>query len=273
MSVQEQDRALRVDHVLEVIPDTNDPTAGQVAISRELASEQVRMIADPAPLGLGAFALTTFLLSLVNAGVMPVETEPVVLGVALAYGGIAQVLAGMWEFRKGNVFGATVFTSYGAFWLSFWAHLTFFAEKIPAEQHGTAAGWFLISWAIFTTLMLVAALRTTAILALLFAIVAVALFSLAFGAFGAGPGLTQLGGILGIVAAGVAWYLCLAGVVASTFGRPILPNHSCSDPSAAGGAGSYVLPGSEQVSNQGSDRAGRTGDEECRGHGTAVRGL
>jgi len=209
---------------MEVVPDTNDPTAGQVAISRELASEQVRMIADPAPLGLGAFALTTFLLSLANAGVMPVEAEPVVLGVALAYGGIAQVLAGMWEFRKGNVFGATVFTSYGAFWLSFWAYLTFFAEKVPAEHHGTAAGWFLISWAIFTTLMLVAALRTTAILALLFAIVAVALFSLAFGAFGASPGLTQLGGVLGIVAAAVAWYLCLAGVVASTFGRPILPN-------------------------------------------------
>jgi uncharacterized protein len=77
------------------------------------------MIADPAPLGLGAFGLTTFLLSLVNAGVMDKATEPVVLGVALAYGGVAQMLAGMWEFRKGNVFGATAFTSYGAFWLSF----------------------------------------------------------------------------------------------------------------------------------------------------------
>ena len=224
MSASKQDSVRVIDHEMEVVPDTNDPTAGQVAISRELASEQVRMIADPAPLGLGAFALTTFLLSLVNAGVLPVPAEPVVLGVALAYGGIAQVLAGMWEFRKGNVFGATVFTSYGAFWLSFWAYLTFFAEKVPAEHHGAAAGWFLISWAIFTTLMLVAALRTTAILALLFAIVAVALFSLAFGALAASPGLTQMGGVLGIVAAGVAWYLCLAGVVASTFGRPILPN-------------------------------------------------
>ena len=113
------------DRVPGIIPDTNDPTAGQVAISRELASEQVRMIADPAPLGLGAFALTTFLLSLVNAGVMDAKTEPVVLGVALAYGGIAQILAGMWEFRNGNVFGATAFTSYGAFWLSFWAYVAF----------------------------------------------------------------------------------------------------------------------------------------------------
>src|SRR6185503_17618771 len=177
------------DHLLEFVPDTNDPTAGSVAISRELASEQVRMIADPAPLGLAAFALTTFLLSLVNAGFMPPEAEPVVLGVALAYGGIAQVLAGMWEFRKGNVFGATVFTSYGAFWLSFWAYLTFFAERIPAEYHAAAAGWFLISWAIFTALMFVAALRTTAILALLFAVVTVAFTSLAFGAFAATPAL------------------------------------------------------------------------------------
>jgi succinate-acetate transporter protein len=207
-----------------MLPDTNDPTAGHVAISRELASEQVRMIADPAPLGLGAFALTTFMLSLVNAGVMPAATEPVVFGVALAYGGIAQMLAGMWEFRKGNVFGATVFTSYGAFWLSFWAYVTFYAKAIPAEQHGTAAGWFLMAWAIFTTLMLAASLRTTAVLAALFAIVAVALFALSFGALGANPDLTKLGGFAGILAAAVAWYLCVAGVLASTFGRPVLPN-------------------------------------------------
>ena len=128
MSLLEKDSVHHADHVPGIIPDTNDPTAGQVAISRELASEQVRMIADPAPLGLGAFALTTFLLSLVNAGVMDATTEPVVLGVALAYGGIAQILAGMWEFRKGNVFGATAFTSYGAFWLSFWAYVAFYAK-------------------------------------------------------------------------------------------------------------------------------------------------
>ena len=208
----------------EFVPDLYDPTAGAVAVSRELASEQVRMIADPAPLGLGAFALTTFLLSLVNAGILPKDTEPVVLGVALAYGGVAQLLAGMWEFRKGNVFGATVFTSFGAFWLSFWAYLTFFAEGIPAEHHGVAAGWYLLAWAIFTTLMLVAALRTTAVLAALFAVVAVVFVLLALGAINGSAGLTTAGGIRGIVAAALAWYLCLAGVAASTFGKPILPN-------------------------------------------------
>src|SRR3954451_14630411 len=95
-----KDPVRRAGPALELLSDINDPTAGSVAISRELASEQVRMIADPAPLGLAAFALTTFLVSLVNTGVMPKDTEPVMLGVALAFGGIAQILAGMWEFRK-----------------------------------------------------------------------------------------------------------------------------------------------------------------------------
>lgn len=206
--------------------DTNDPTAGRVAISRELASEHVRLIADPGPLGLAAFALTTFLLSLSNAGIMPAAAEPVVFGVALTYGGVAQLLAGMWEFRKGNVFGATVFTSYGAFWLSFWAYVTFFAEKIPVALHGVAAGWFLIAWGIFTTLMLVASMRTTLGLASVFALLTVTFYLLGLGALTATPALTWLGGILGLAIAAIAWYLCLAAVTASTFGRQILPNPS-----------------------------------------------
>jgi uncharacterized protein len=210
--------------VKDFFPDVNDPTAGRVANAREMASAHTAMIADPAPLGLAAFALTTFLLSLVNAGIMPKDAEPVMLGVALAFGGLAQLLAGMWEFRKGNVFGATVFSSYGAFWVSFWAYITFYAQGIPAEHHGVAAGWYLIGWSIFTTLMLVAALRTTAVLATLFAVVAVVFALLGLGAFGMGAILTTLGGVLGLVAAALAWYLCLAAVGASTFGRPILPN-------------------------------------------------
>ncbi len=84
MSTLLDDPAGRTIPTNEIVPDIYDPTAGAVAVSRELASEQVRMIADPAPLGLGAFALSTFLLSLVNAGVLPKDTEPVMLGVALA---------------------------------------------------------------------------------------------------------------------------------------------------------------------------------------------
>ncbi len=219
-----RDEADRTSAARELLPDIGDPTAGSVAMSRELASEQVRMIADPAPLGLAAFALTTFLLSLVNAGIMPKDTEPVMLGVALAFGGIAQLLAGMWEFRKGNVFGATVFSSYGAFWLSFWAYVTLYAKDIPAEHHGVAAGWYLIGWAIFTSLMLIAALRTTVVLAVLFAVLDVTFVLLGLGALVGSAGLTVAGGALGLVTAALAWYLCVAAVTASTFGRPVLPN-------------------------------------------------
>jgi succinate-acetate transporter protein len=206
------------------VPSQNSPSrAGSQA---SLASEQVQLIADPGPLGLAAFALTTFVLSLVNVGVLPADTEPVVLGLALAYGGVAQLLAGMWEFRKGNVFGATAFASFGAFWISFWAYVTFYAKSIPAEHHGMAAGWYLMAWGIFTALMFLGALRTTGGLALLFAILAITFFLLAFGALTGMTTLTKVGGVMGLLTAGTAWYLAVAGVLASTFGRRVLPNPS-----------------------------------------------
>src|SRR4051794_9092758 len=108
-------------------------------------------IADPAPLGLAAFALTTFVLSFFNARIVGDAGEPIVLGLALAYGGLAQLLAGMWEFRNNNTFGATAFTSYGAFWLSLWAFDQFFADKVPASAAGDAVGLYLVAWGIFTT--------------------------------------------------------------------------------------------------------------------------
>ena len=224
MSVENQSSLSRADRTPPAPADVVDPTAGHAALSRGLASEQVNMIADPGPLGLAAFALTTFVLSLLNAGVLPADTEPVVLGLALAYGGVAQLLAGMWEFKKGNVFGATAFASFGAFWISFWAYVTFYAESIPAAHHGAAAGWFLVAWGIFTALMFLGSLRTTRGLAVLFAVLAITFFLLAFGALGAMTGLTRIGGVTGILTALTAWYLAVAGVLASTFGRPILPN-------------------------------------------------
>src|SRR2546423_2102797 len=101
-----------------------------------VAPDRVRFVptpvADPGPLGLAGFAMTTFVLSMFNAKLVGSGGEPIVYGLALAYGGLAQVLAGMWEFRTGNTFGAVAFTSYGAFWLSFWAYVQFFADKVPA---------------------------------------------------------------------------------------------------------------------------------------------
>ncbi len=195
---------------------------------REHVSENVRTVADPAPLGLACFALTTFLLSLFNAGLLPESGEPIVFGVALAYGGFAQVLAGMWEFRKGNVFGATAFTSYGAFWLSFWAFVTFYAADVPEAERATAIGWYLIAWGIFTVIMLIASLRTTLVLAVLFTLLTTTFFLLGIGDLAHSEGLVRGGGYLGLVTAGVAWYACLAGVTASTFGRAVLPNRSLS---------------------------------------------
>jgi succinate-acetate transporter protein len=202
---------------------TGDPTAGRSGAAREWISESARAVADPAPLGLSAFALTTFLLSLVNAGVISAKAEPVVFGLALAYGGIGQFAAGMWEFRKGNTFGATAFASYGAFWVSFWALSVFYAGKITADA-GLAVGWYLIAWGMFTTLMFIASFRTTAALVLLFALLAATFYVLGFAKVGGSTGLGHFGGWLGVITAIVAWYAALAGVVSSTFGRPLLPN-------------------------------------------------
>jgi succinate-acetate transporter protein len=201
-----------------------DATAGRRGAETARAVEGAGSIADPAPLGLAAFALTTFVLSLINAKLIPAGTVPVVLGLALAYGGLAQLLAGMWEFRRGNTFGATAFGSFGAFWISFWAYVTFYADKIPAADAGKASGWFLIAWGIFTTLMFLASLRTTVGLVALFALLAATFYVLGAGDLGGSSGVTQVGGYLGIVTAAVAWYCCVAGVLSSTFGKPVLPN-------------------------------------------------
>ena len=119
-------------------------------------------IADPAPLGLAAFALTTFVLSTVNAGWLPATVEPAVFGLALAYGGIGQFAAGIWEFAKGNTFGATAFCSYAGFWMSFWwltGHTDF--GSAPASDVDHAIGMYLLIWGIFTVHMTVAASRVS----------------------------------------------------------------------------------------------------------------
>jgi succinate-acetate transporter protein len=179
--------------------------------------------ADPGPLGLAGFALTTFILSMFNAGLVAKSAEPVVLGVALAYGGIAQLLAGMWEFRTGNTFGALAFTSYGAFWISFWALITFFAPDIPAEHLGAAVGLYLISWGIFTAYMFIASLRTTVAIALVFILLAITFFLLGIGNANESEGLIEVGGFAGLLTAAAAWYASFAGVTNSTFGKTVLP--------------------------------------------------
>jgi uncharacterized protein len=199
-----------------------EPSAG-----RAVAPERVQFvpspIADPGPLGLAAFALTTFVLSMFNSGLVSSAGEPIVFGLALTYGGLAQLLAGMWEFRTGNTFGAVAFTSYGAFWLSFWAFVQFFEKSVPKADAGHAVGLFLIAWGIFTAYMFIASLRTTAAVALVFVLLTVTFFLLGIGNAGAHPNLVKAGGWLGLATAAAAWYASFAAVTNSTFGRIILP--------------------------------------------------
>jgi uncharacterized protein len=181
-------------------------------------------IADPAPLGLAAFALTTFFLSFVNAGWVPASVEPVVFGLALAYGGAAQFAAGMWEFAKGNTFGATAFSSYGAFWLSFWwltAHLADY--KIPASDVGKGVGLYLLAWGIFTAYMTVAATRVSGAVLAVFALLTITFLLLAVGDMSGTSGITKLGGYCGVLTALAAWYASFAGVTAFTFKKPLVP--------------------------------------------------
>ncbi len=147
-------------------------------------------------------------------------------GLALGYGGIAQVLAEMWEFRTGNTFGAVAFTSFGAFWLSFWAFVTFFSGDIPAAHVGDVVGLYLIAWGIFTTYMFVASLRTTAAVAVVFFLLAITFFLLGLGNSGGNEGLVEVGGWFGLATAVAAWYASFAAVTNATFGRTVLPVRS-----------------------------------------------
>ena len=178
--------------------------------------------ADPGPLGLAAFAMTTFVLSMFNANLVDGKGVPVVLGLALAYGGVAQLLAGMWEFRTGNTFGAVAFTSFGAFWISFWALNVFYAKEITGNV-GHAVGLYLWAWAIFTAYMTVAALRVNVAVLTVFVLLTITFVLLAIGAVGAHESVTHWGGYLGLATAAAAWYASFAAVVNSTFGRVLLP--------------------------------------------------
>jgi len=195
---------------------TNKPPAPTT-----VASSLGAQIADPGPLGLAGFALTTFMLSTFNAGLLPKTAEVAILGVALFYGGIAQLFAGMWEFVKGNTFGALAFSSYGAFWMSLW-YLIVHSGLAKADS-AKGVGIFLLAWTIFTLYMTVVASRITGLLFALFAVLLVTFAFLTVGAFAAAPGITKIGGFLGLITAFVAWYASFAGVMNATAKRIVLP--------------------------------------------------
>jgi hypothetical protein len=181
-------------------------------------------IADPAALGLAAFAMTTMVLSIVNTGLVGAAAAPVVLGLALVYGGAAQLLAGMWEFLRGNTFGALAFSSYGAFWISYWVYANFLLPGITrAGEARAATGLFLAVWAFFTGYMVIAALRVSMAVLGVFVLLFATYVVLAVGAYGDYALVTKIGGWVGVATAAVAWYTSFAVVTNSTFRRTVLP--------------------------------------------------
>jgi uncharacterized protein len=180
--------------------------------------------ADPAPLGLGAFALTTFLLSAANAGWMTRATGDAWLGYAFAYGGLCQLLAGMWEFRNRNVFGATAFSTYGGFWigLGLWALLVApNAKTAAAADHDVA--WILLAFAIFNTYMLLWSTQVNMAVFAVFLTLEATEVILFIGNFAANTNVVKIGGYVGIVTAACAWYTSAAGVINGMRGTPLVP--------------------------------------------------
>jgi uncharacterized protein len=176
-------------------------------------------IADPGPLGLAAFALTTFLLSAVNAHWTNGNSAGTAfLGYALAYGGLAQLLAGMWEFRRGNVFACTAFSSYGGFWIGLFVWI-----RVAPASTGHDLGWILLSFAIFNTYMLLLSSQVNLAVFLVFLTLELTEIFLFIGNFTSSAGLSQVGGYLGVITALVAWYTSAAGVSAGMGGKIVLP--------------------------------------------------
>jgi succinate-acetate transporter protein len=178
---------------------------------------------NSAPLGLAGFAVTTFMLSMVNAKLVNAGVEPIVFGVALMFGGIAQLIAGTIQFRNGNTFTGVLFTSFGAFWLSLYAIAEFFLKDVPPAQVGHALGLFLYGFGIFTLWLWLASFRTNLVVVLALALLAVTFFVLGAGNYG-GSGLTvEIGGYLGLVVAFLAAYLSCAELCEASYKRSVLP--------------------------------------------------
>lgn len=192
----------------------------QIAADRVEAAAPAQ--ANPAPLGLAAFALTTFIAMTAAAGwYTPAATGPnALVGLALFYGGLGQILAGLWEFRAGNTFGAAAFSSYGGFWLAYgWA----LQNNQLANTSATGVGFYFLAWSIFTFLWFLGTLRTNLALMAVFLFLALTFLGLAIAEFGGGTTWLHIAGYLGIITAILAWYTATAGMLASTKSPVQLP--------------------------------------------------
>jgi succinate-acetate transporter protein len=181
--------------------------------------------ANPAPLGLMGFGVTTFTLSMMNANLVSFDKNlPVVLGMAIAFGGLGQFMAGMWEFRTGNTFGAVAFTAYGAFWISFY----FLVQvQLPAivkgGDPGHALGLYLWAWGIFTGVMFLCSFAAARAVSVVFLLLTITYILLAIGNDGGHPTIIHWGGYVGLATAAAAVYTAAGEIMASAYGRDVLP--------------------------------------------------
>jgi uncharacterized protein len=185
------------------------------------ATRAVPPVADPAPLGLAAFALTTFLLSAKNAGWT--DGTDAWLGYAFAYGGLVQLLAGMWEFRNRNVFGATAFSTYGGFWIGLGLYVLLVAPDAKEAQITNDLGWILLAFAIFNTYMLLWSTQVNMAVFGVFLALEVTEIILFIGNFANSTSIIKLGGYVGVLTAIVAWYASSAGVINGMVERALVP--------------------------------------------------
>lgn len=176
--------------------------------------------ADPGPLGLAGFASTTLVLSFVNAGIIGDSAVNAVLALALFYGGLGQIIAGLLEYRRGNTFGVTAFCTYGGFWLAFAFYFWFFKGLANA---GSATGMFLLVFAIVTGYLTLSTLRINGALLAVFVLLTLTYLVLAIGAFAGSTGLNKVGGVIGIITAVAAFYASAAVVTNATWKRVVLP--------------------------------------------------
>ena len=210
----------------------SSPQAGQAATSASAAgaAPSGRITANPAPLGLCGFGITTLVLSVINANLVSSAATPVVLGLAVAYGGLAQFLAGMWEFRTGNTFGAVAFTSYGAFWISYFVLVSFDAKLLAPAGVGSALGLYLWAWAIFTGMLFLCSLAGNRAVSAVLGLLTVTYLCLGIGASGAhtlaqvtSASMTHIGGWVGIVTAAAALYTAAGEIMAYAYKHDVLP--------------------------------------------------
>jgi len=189
-----------------------------------MADEQKPAFANPAPLGLIAFGLTTVILSIINASILPKGGEPVVLPLAFVFGGLVQMIAGIMEFRTGNTFGTVAFLSYGAFWWWF-VFLVFLGGRgvLDLSQAGSTIAVTLIGWGVFTFYMWIATFRLAKSLWWVFLTLWITFFLLGFGDLSGMHGLNVAGGWVGLACGMLAMYTSFALVTNSTFGRTVLP--------------------------------------------------